>query len=96
MLQEYQANNAVDSLVRPIDPNDPEQNPSDLTVKCGSLDVKTHSHILCQDSSYFKVICKGGFLVNPQDTILKEVNLLTIVSRKSKHESLGSPQKKSS
>lgn len=59
-------NDAVDSLVKPIDPNDPEQYPSDLTIKCGSLDVKAHSHILCQDSSYFEVICKGGFLVKSQ------------------------------
>ena len=47
-----------------MDPDDPEQSPSDLTVKCGSLDVRTHSFVLCQHSPYFKVICKGGFLVN--------------------------------
>ena len=62
-MLETLTNDAVDSLVKPIDPNDPEQYPSDLTIKCGSLDVKAHSHILCQDSSYFEVICKGGFLV---------------------------------
>lgn len=64
MLQESQTDNKVDSLVKPIDPDDPDQNPSDLTVKCGSLDVKTHSFVLCQDSSYFRIICKGDFLVN--------------------------------
>ena len=72
MLQESQTNNAVDSLVRPVDPSDPEQYPSDLTIKCGSLDVKTHGHILCQDSSYFEVICKGGFSVYSHNTNLRE------------------------
>lgn len=37
-----------------------------MTIKCGSLNVEAHSHVLCQDSSYFKIICKGGFLVYPQ------------------------------
>ncbi|KAL9076074.1 MAG: hypothetical protein Q9161_001121 [Pseudevernia consocians] len=49
-------------LVKPIDPNEPEKYPADLTITCGSLDVKAHSHVFCQDSYYFKVVCKGGFL----------------------------------
>lgn len=49
-------------LVKPIDPNVPEQYHADLTIKCGSLDVEAHSHVLCQNSSYFTVVCKGGFL----------------------------------
>lgn len=65
-LQESKTNDTSDSLVQPTDPDDPEQNPSDLTIKCGSLDVKTHSFVLCQDSSYLEIICKGSFLVNSQ------------------------------
>lgn len=61
---QLQTNRTALSLVKPMDPNDPEQYPSDLTIKCGSLDVKAHSHILCQSSSYFNVVCKGGFLVS--------------------------------
>lgn len=53
---------AMARLVKPIDPDDPEQYPTDLTIICGSLKVEAHSHVLCQDSSYFKVVCKGGFL----------------------------------
>ncbi|CAD6582888.1 MAG: hypothetical protein ASARMPRED_001095 [Alectoria sarmentosa] len=46
---------ALARLVNPIDPNDPEQYPADLTITCGSLRVDAHSHVLCENSSYFKV-----------------------------------------
>lgn len=62
----------VASLVKPIDPKDPEQFPSSLTIKCGSLDVQAHSSVLCRDSAYFKVVCKGGFLVKfPNYAVLR-------------------------
>ena len=70
-------NEAVCRLVEPIDPKDPERYPADLTVKCGTLDVQAHSHVLCQESSYFKVICKGGFLVCSNYAVLKQKPLLT-------------------
>ena len=63
MLDKSPTNDMVGSLVKPIDPSDPEQYPADLTIKCGSLEVEAHSHILCQDSSYFQVVCRGSFLV---------------------------------
>ena len=63
MLDKSLTNNTVGSLVQPIDPSDTEQHPADLTIKCGSFEVEAHSHILCQDSSYFRVVCRGGFLV---------------------------------
>lgn len=48
-----------------------------MTIKCGSLNVEAHSHVLCPDSSYFKIICKGGFLVCSQLCCVERTLLLT-------------------
>ena len=77
VLVTLEANGTTYRLVEPIDPKDPEQHPVDLTIKCGSLDVQTHSHVLCQESSYFKVICKGGFLVCSNYAVLIQRSSLT-------------------
>ena len=77
VLVSLQTNGTACSLIESIDLNDSEQYPADMTIKCGSLNVEAHSHVLCQDSSYFKIICKGGFLVHSQLCCVERALLLT-------------------
>ncbi len=45
---------------------------SDMTIRCGERDIKTHRAVVCPQSSFFDKAMTGGFMVS-KDIILEKI-----------------------